>query len=87
MTVEFITDPRLAPITHGFFTRKGGASSGVFAGLNCGEGSSDQGEIVRLNRRRANCLKCCLSLMVIFIYRPICTLSTDAGCWMKFESA
>lgn len=53
MTVEFITDPSLAPITHGFFTRKGGASSGVFAGLNCGEGSSDQGEIVQLNRRRA----------------------------------
>lgn len=53
MTVEFITDPSLAPITHGFFTRKGGASSGVFAGLNCGEGSSDQGEIVQLNRSRA----------------------------------
>lgn len=53
MTVEFITDRSLAPVTHGFFTRKGGASSGVFAGLNCGEGSSDQGEIVQLNRKRA----------------------------------
>lgn len=37
---------------HGFFTRKGGASSGVFAGLNCGTGSSDQAEIVAINRAR-----------------------------------
>lgn len=37
---------------HGFFTRRGGASSGVFAGLNCGEGSSDQREAVALNRAR-----------------------------------
>ena len=37
---------------HGFFTRRGGASSGVFAGLNCGVGSSDQREVVALNRAR-----------------------------------
>ncbi len=37
---------------HGFFTRKGGASSGIFAGLNCGTGSSDQAEIVAINRAR-----------------------------------
>ena len=37
---------------HGFFTRKGGASSGIFAGLNCGPGSSDQSEIVEINRAR-----------------------------------
>nr|WP_256500528.1 peptidoglycan editing factor PgeF [Limimaricola litoreus] len=35
---------------HGFFGRAGGASSGVFAGLNCGPGSSDQHEAVRINR-------------------------------------
>ncbi|MEM9551396.1 MAG: peptidoglycan editing factor PgeF, partial [Pseudomonadota bacterium] len=44
---------RLAPLRHGFFTRKGGASSGVFEGLNCGLGSSDQTEVVRINRARA----------------------------------
>jgi YfiH family protein len=38
---------------HGFFTRKGGASSGIFAGLNCGPGSSDQSDIVKINRARA----------------------------------
>lgn len=37
---------------HGFFTRKGGASSGIFAGLNCGPGSSDQSDIVKINRAR-----------------------------------
>lgn len=52
MTLEIITDKSLAPVQHGFFTRKGGASSGVFSGLNCGQGSSDQSEIVAHNRAR-----------------------------------
>ena len=52
MGVEILTSDLLAGIRHGFFTRKGGASSGVFAGLNCGAGSSDQSEIVQLNRTR-----------------------------------
>ncbi len=49
----------LLPITsdwidtqHGFFTRKGGASSGIFAGLNCGPGSTDQAAAVAVNRAR-----------------------------------
>ncbi|MFU8779302.1 MAG: peptidoglycan editing factor PgeF, partial [Roseovarius sp.] len=42
----------LSPLRHGFFTRRGGASSGVFSGLNCGPGSSDQSEIVQINRSR-----------------------------------
>lgn len=52
MTLEILTHDHLAPLRHGFFTRKGGASSGVFAGLNCGAGSSDQSEIVAINRAR-----------------------------------
>ncbi|MBU2959844.1 peptidoglycan editing factor PgeF [Citreicella sp. C3M06] len=52
MTLEIITSDSLAPFRHGFFTRKGGASSGVFSGLNCGNGSSDQSEIVAINRSR-----------------------------------
>ncbi|SOC05119.1 peptidoglycan editing factor PgeF [Rhodobacter maris] len=51
-TLEILTAPALAGTPHGFFTRKGGASSGVFAGLNCGHGSSDQTEAVALNRAR-----------------------------------
>lgn len=52
MTLEILTSDSLGPVRHGFFTRHGGASSGVFAGLNCGSGSSDQREIVAINRAR-----------------------------------
>ena len=51
MTLEILTSDALS-VKHGFFTRRGGASSGVFAGLNCGQGSSDQAEIVAINRGR-----------------------------------
>lgn len=53
MTLEILTSDTLAPLRHGFFTRRGGASSGIFRGLNCGMGSSDQAEIVAINRARA----------------------------------
>lgn len=52
MTLEIITSGALGPVKHGFFTRRGGASSGIFDGLNCGTGSSDQSEIVAINRSR-----------------------------------
>lgn len=52
-TLEILTSPALNGVRHGFFTRRGGASSGIFAGLNCGPGSSDQTEAVRTNRTRA----------------------------------
>ena len=53
MTLEILTHPALPPLRHGFFTRKGGASSGLFSGLNCGRRSTDQREMVALNRARA----------------------------------
>ncbi len=53
MTLEILTSDSLAPLPHGFFTRRGGASSGIFHGLNCGPGSSDLNEAVTLNRKRA----------------------------------
>ncbi|MBB1498219.1 peptidoglycan editing factor PgeF [Paracoccus sp. MC1862] len=52
MTLEILTHPSLQPIRHGFFTRKGGASSGLFSGLNCGRGSTDQRDMVAINRAR-----------------------------------
>lgn len=52
MTLDIITSDLLAPLRHGFFGRGGGASSGVFHGLNCGYGSSDQHEAVTINRQR-----------------------------------
>ena len=50
--LEIITSDALSGLRHGFFTRKGGASSGIFAGLNCGTGSSDLSDAVAINRAR-----------------------------------
>jgi YfiH family protein len=46
---------RLAPagIRHGYFTRAGGVSEGLYRGLNIGTGSADDQALVRENRRRA----------------------------------
>lgn len=40
-------------IRHGFMTRHGGVSDGIYASLNCGIGSNDQPDKVRENRARA----------------------------------
>ena len=50
--LEILTSAAISA-RHGFFTRKGGASSGIFAGVNCGTGSSDQADVVAINRSRA----------------------------------
>jgi YfiH family protein len=42
----------LPGVRHGFFTRTGGVSSGLYASLNTGLGSKDDPEAVRENRRR-----------------------------------
>lgn len=52
MTLEILTSDTLSPLRHGFFTRRGGASSGIYSGLNCGNGSGDQTEVVAINRAR-----------------------------------
>lgn len=39
-------------IRHGFFTRQGGVSQGLYASLNCGPGSNDDPGHVRENRAR-----------------------------------
>lgn len=52
---EPIRTPALAQldgIDHGFFTRKGGVSDGLYASLNVGLGSSDDPALVRENRAR-----------------------------------
>ncbi|GHC65685.1 peptidoglycan editing factor PgeF [Limoniibacter endophyticus] len=39
-------------IRHGFFTRQGGVSQGIYRGLNIGIGSNDDAAAVKENRRR-----------------------------------
>ena len=56
--IETELDPLIAPelsatnARHGFFTRSGGVSRGLYAGLNCGVGSNDDKEKVAANRAR-----------------------------------
>lgn len=42
----------IAGVRHGFFTREGGVSSGIYASLNCGLGSNDDRAAVSENRAR-----------------------------------
>ncbi len=51
LTDELLAD--LPGVRHGFFTRRGGCSEGIYASLNCGLGSGDDTARVSENRRRA----------------------------------
>lgn len=53
--IKAITHPALEHprLRHGFFTRKGGVSTGVYAHLNCGPGSNDDPDDVAQNRKLA----------------------------------
>lgn len=54
MTLKPITHPLLerAGVRHGFFTREGGVSTGIYEGLNTGVGSKDDPAAVLENRTR-----------------------------------
>lgn len=51
--VEALTSPALGDIPHGFLGRKGGVSTGIYAGLNIALGSADDRANVIENRERA----------------------------------
>lgn len=54
MTADVLAAPGIA---HGFFTRRGGVSGGIYDSLNCGLGSKDDRKSVQENRDRvATCL-------------------------------
>jgi copper oxidase (laccase) domain-containing protein len=52
MTLESLLLSSVPGIRHAFFTRAGGVSSGIYAGLNGGLGSQDEPQRVQENRRR-----------------------------------
>lgn len=52
MTAEVIRAPMLS-VPHGFLGRRGGVSTGVYAGLNVGLGSDDDPAAITENRHRA----------------------------------
>ncbi|HTW26355.1 MAG TPA: peptidoglycan editing factor PgeF [Acetobacteraceae bacterium] len=49
---DFLASPAL-PVGHGFFTRRGGVSTGSYASLNCSLSGGDDPARVRENRARA----------------------------------
>jgi YfiH family protein len=51
LTLKPLISPKLQPFIHGFFSREGGSSSGIFKGLNCGFGSTDSSDSVKKNRQ------------------------------------
>lgn len=51
-TIAPVQAAPLAAVPHGFFTRRGGVSTGLYSSLNCGPGSSDDATAVQENRRR-----------------------------------
>ena len=83
---EYITAPPLqdlAPgIRHGFFTRRGGVSEGIYASLNTGLGSRDNPQAVRENRRRARAV-----LEADYLATPyqrhtdVCAVIADVADW------
>ena len=52
-TNDFLEEPRRDSVFHGFFTRKGGHSKGLYERLNCGLGSGDNRENISKNRSLA----------------------------------
>src|SRR5215470_14068594 len=87
--------PMLAPITatclegsagirHGFFTRHGGVSQGIYASLNCGLGSRDDATAVRENRARVAAHLQAASLVTAHqIHSPTALVVTEA--WPESE--
>jgi hypothetical protein len=69
VTVPFLISPLLADagVVHGFFTREGGVSEGLYGSLNGGPGSNDEPSHVIENRRRA---ALALGLAVDRLYTP-----------------
>ena len=51
--VELVRAAALAGVPHGFATRRGGVSTGILAGLNCGLGAGDAPGAAEQNRRLA----------------------------------
>ncbi len=53
ITSDLLTEACTAtPVRHGFFTRSGGVSAGIYRGLNVGLGSQDERQSVLENRAR-----------------------------------
>jgi YfiH family protein len=82
--VEVITASALAGLPHGFLGRRGGASTGIVAGLNVGLGAGDDPQTVASNRARAAdaVLPGARLVTVYQVHSPDCV---TAGEWPETE--
>ena len=72
----------LSGVRHGFFTRKGGLSKGLYDSLNCGLGSDDDIEMVKANRGRVAAtmgLELTQMAGLYQVHSPQCVTLTCAG--------
>jgi YfiH family protein len=69
----------LPGIAHGFFTRRGGVSIGIYASLNCGVGASDSPEAVRENRARVAARLGAGKLVSAYQVHGTAAVTVDAG--------
>ena len=75
-----------ACVRHGFFTRRGGVSQGIYASLNTGLGSRDDPDHVRENRRRATAALGAVRLATPHQrHTDICATITSGDAW-PFDS-
>jgi hypothetical protein len=83
--MTFVASPILAKaksLRHGFFTRDGGVSSGIYRSLNCGPGSSDDAASVAENRARVLAALGGKNLMTLYqIHSP--TVITVTAPWSR----
>jgi YfiH family protein len=71
-----------ADINHGFFTRQGGVSTGIYASLNCGVGSSDNPALTLENRARVQKTLGAKALVTLYqIHSP--TIVTVTSAWKR----
>ena len=49
--INFVISPNMKNYCHGFFTKKGGVSKGIYESLNCGKSSKDTSENIIKNRK------------------------------------
>ena len=69
-------------VAHGFFTRRGGVSEGIYASLNVGLGSKDERARVLENRRRAVAALGGEKLATVYQeHTGICHVIADADDW------
>jgi YfiH family protein len=79
VTVPFLRAEALASVRHGFFTRQGGVSEGLYAALNCGFGSNDSRDAVAENRARVRQALGAAALNTVHQVHGIAVVEVAAG--------